>query len=460
MAMDGFHRQVLDKVPLAEATLRVLSFALEDSFLAGLYKEHCGEGYTKVLTFPLITQLVCDALFQNKSGRSVFEKANQEKILPATVKAAYGKLSRMPVAVSTALLSGCSERLGQLFPEGCEETSLPGSLATFAGIVVDGKVTKKIPHRLKALRGKSGGLVGGRGLVAYRLESGLALAMEGHEDGDANELPWLAKLVAKVREGTSGPRLWIGDRQFSFLSSLAEFSGAGDEFVVRYSRGIPYERDDSRMSCDGKDDDKRDYIEEWGWLGKTKNSLRRYVRRITVRRGGKDDLIVVTSLLDANRYPAADVLEVYRSRTRIEYVFQRITEVFSLRRLIGTSPRATLFQLSLSLMLYNVLQLVRAYLANNNAMKVDRVSPKKVLESIREQLTASLVLLGIGTLSDCLKEPGTLAEMKQFLKERLNKWDQRWTKAEPRRQRPEKPKRRRRHDSAYRLIEKSKAHGS
>jgi hypothetical protein len=82
--MDSFGRQVLDKLPLAEATLRVLSFALQDSFLEECYQGSRGQSYTKVISFPLITHLVCDALLQSKSGRRVFEKAHQEESLAAS----------------------------------------------------------------------------------------------------------------------------------------------------------------------------------------------------------------------------------------------------------------------------------------------------------------------------------------------------------------------------------------
>jgi len=226
--------------------------------------------------------------------------------------------------------------------------------------------------------------------------------------------------------------------------------------VVRYSKAIPFFADESRASREGKDKVGRSYVEEWGWLGTPTLRQRRYLRRIRVRRGTDEELIVVTSFLDADRYPATDLLEVYRERTNIEYVFQRITEIFALRRLIGTSPRATLFQLSLCLVLYNVLQLVRAYIANANAKEVATVSPKKLLEDMRAQLTTCFVIVEVGALTDCLRKPGTVEDMKQFLSERLEVWEDRWTKAKRHKNRPEKPKRQRCHDSAFRILQKAK----
>jgi DDE family transposase len=456
--MDGFTLQVLDKVPLAQATFQVLSHALDDTFLEEIYEKHRGASYTKLIRFPVITRVICDALLRDKSGRRVFEKAREEEILTASVEAAYKKLGRLPVAVSTAFLEGASGRIRELFPQGCEETSLPASLAHFTGIVIDGKATKQIPHRLKPLRSAEvGGLVGGRGLVATHLQSGLVLAMEADEDGDANETPWVPQLMEKVRASTPGPRLIIADRQFSYPCSLVEFSRGEDAFVVRWSKAIPFFRDESRPTREGKDADGRDYVEEWGWLGVERHPQRYYVRRITVKRPGADAIIVVTNLLDADGYPAADLLEAYRRRTSIEYVFERITEVFALRRLIGTRPRATLFQLSLCLVLYNVLQLVRAYIAHNNDKPLDRVSPKKLLEDIREQMTSCLVIVEVDALTACIENlKTTVDDMKRFLTEKLRVWENRWTKAKSHRNRPETPKRQRCHDSTYRVLQRAK----
>jgi IS4 transposase len=63
-------------------------------------------------------------------------------------------------------------------------------------------------------------------------------------------------------------------------------------------------------------------------------------------------------LLDAELWPATDLLFVYLTRWQIENVFQAITGVFALRHLMGCTARATVFQASLCLLMYNVLQVL------------------------------------------------------------------------------------------------------
>ena len=64
-----------------------------------------------------------------------------------------------------------------------------------------------------------------------------------------------------------------------------------------------------------------------------------YVRQVTLELPAGETLVLVTDLLDADQYPADDVLEVYLQRWGIERVFQVITEVFQLQHLIGSTPQ-------------------------------------------------------------------------------------------------------------------------
>ena len=98
-------------------------------------------------------------------------------------------------------------------------------------------------------------------------------------------------------------------------------------------------------------------------VGSRGQSRRRFVRRLTLTRPGEETVILVTDLLDATRYPAVDFLTVYLARWGIERVFQQITEVFALRRLIGSTPQATVFQAAFCLLLYNMVQVLRGYIA-------------------------------------------------------------------------------------------------
>ncbi len=83
------------------------------------------------------------------------------------------------------------------------------------------------------------------------------------------------------------------------------------------------------------------------------------IRCATVARVGSDDFVLVTSLTDADRDPAADIPDADRLRGSIETLFQHAVQTFQLRRLIGGSPDATVFQAIVALLLSNVTHAVR-----------------------------------------------------------------------------------------------------
>lgn len=451
--MEPFELRVIRQLPLAEGVYRVLAFALDSASLQQIFEANRGKSYTKVIAFDVLAQLVSDALFADKSGLSVFQKGRDDGTLNASVEALYRKLARVPPALSIALLELTTQRLEALFPPGVEERPLPAALADFTGIIVDGKVSKGVPHRLRPLRQAKGGLIGGRSLVAYHASQGCVLGFHGAEDGDANDVRFFPDLAEKLRRRLADTkRLWVADRQFANLPTLTLMQQDEDAYIVRYSKAVGFTVDPERPAQHGCDDDQRPIIEEWGWLGQSQKRDGLYVRRITVQRNDDEPLRVLTSLLDAERYPAAVLLEVYRNRIDIEYVFQRITEVFGLRRLIGTSPRATLFQLSLCLLLYNVLQLVRGTVAAANSKSMEQVSPKKLLEDVREELIALNKVLAKNTIIRALGEPLSAEELRQLLGQRLARWEKRWTKATRRRKRPPKPSRKSGHACAHRIL--------
>ena len=139
---------------------------------------------------------------------------------------------------------------------------------------------------------------------------------------------------------------------------------------------------------------------------------------------------VVTDLLDDVKYPAEAMLSTYQSRWGIETVFHQITDVFSLRHLIGTMPKAVLFQLSFCLLLYNALQVVRAHLASHQGCEAKKISNEKLFYDVKRQLVAVSELVEVDSLLSLLGEVPTAAELREYLRERLRgAWSDRWWKA-------------------------------
>jgi hypothetical protein len=291
-------------------------------------------------------------------------------------------------------------------------------------------------------------------LVALQASTGLAVALAAEADGEANDAKLVPDLLPQVPATGAGRRLWVADRQFCDLQQSRAFTAGGDHFLVRYHPKTAFCPDAERPARRGQDAQGRGYVQDWGWLGRPGNRQRRYVRRITLERPGEETLILITDLLDADAYPATDLLTVYRQRWTIEGVFQQITEVFHLQGLIGTTPQGTMFQMALCLLLYNLLQVVRAYVAAGQGRAAATVSTELLFEDVTRQLVALSELVTVEALVGLAVPLPTAAAVRGQLQRLLGGlWSERWEKAAQKKRKPAAHSSGKRdHTSVFRLL--------
>jgi hypothetical protein len=196
-------------------------------------------------------------------------------------------------------------------------------------------------------------------------------------------------------------------------------------------------------------------------LGGPTNRRRQEVRRITLSRPGEEDVIVVTDLLDVAAYPAADLLAVYRLRWGIERVFPRITEVFHLQTLIGTTPQAGVFQAAFCLLLYNVIAVLRGYLAEAQGREPEAISTETLFDDVRRQLVALHEVLSTEEILGALEARLAGVELRRHLRGLLaGQWSERWLKAPAKKKGPPSDHKEYLtggHSSVYRLLQQARA---
>jgi hypothetical protein len=447
--MDAFSKQLIGRLPLACATLELFDFAFDRQLIGGIYEDHRGRCYTDLLNFPKLLELVRDCLLQHGgSGHRLFLELERDGAEPVDESNFYRKLARMPVAVSRALLRECTARLTQLVT--LRAVLLPGCFEAFAVVVIDGKKVKNASARLKPTRPYSGALLAAKALVAMDARSGLALAMSDSLDGEANDVPLVGELLPQVREVVRQAILWLADRQFGdprTLKKLAERQG--DHFAVRVRQGLSFTVESQQTVAD---DQGRTVIDQAGLFGKGKAAMR--LRRITLVRPGEEDVVLLTDLMDQAEFGALDLLKLYRKRWGIEQMFQQVTETFSLEHLIGCSPRAVLFQFAFCLLMYNLVQAVKGFVAADGKVEASVVSTYGLFYDIKRELCA-WAYLGEGELR---RAPRDAAAMGQRLRELLKgSWDPvAYTKASDKKPRGRPPQRQPLHgghSSVQRLLD-------
>src|SRR5256885_4846132 len=140
---------------------------------------------------------------------------------------------------------------------------------------------------------------------------------------------------------------------------------AGDAYLVRMKQSHTFVVE---SAVESRDEQDRRVLDEIGMLGKGRNAVR--LRRITLFRNGgeEDDVQLLSNLIDRAAFGAADLLELYRRRWGIEQVFQQVSETISLSHLIGCQPQAVLLQFAYCLLLYNLVQVIKAYVAEDGGV--------------------------------------------------------------------------------------------
>jgi hypothetical protein len=383
--MDAFEQELMRRSRLAACVLEVSDFIFDDTLLRSIWQEHRGRCYQDVLRFEDFLRLMRDALLHHGgSAHKLFLEMEASDSHPVDESNFYRKLARTPVTLSRALLREGTRRLSQLMPASV--TTLPACFDAFEVIIGDGKKIKNATKRLAPTRGYSGKLIGAKALVAMDVRSGLAVAMSDSLDGLTNDVPLVPQLMQQLHACVERPMLSIWDRQFDDVRTMRHLCGrAGDCFVVRMKqKQHKFQAESSVTSTDAQG---RTVTDEIGVLGQGAATMR--LRRVTLIRGqGEEDVILLTNLLERSLFDAADLLELYRHRWGIEQVFQQVTETFSLTHLIGSTPRAVLLQFAYCLLLYNLIQVIKAYLAEDGRVLASVVSTYYLFDHVRRELLA------------------------------------------------------------------------
>jgi hypothetical protein len=153
-----FAREVLTRLPLAEAVLSLWRWVADPLFLLAVFTRHCGVGYEKEISFGVLVQLSADALVEHHgSGRKSFARGREQGLLSASVQAVYQKLGRISLGLSEAWLAESTARVRPVYPV-VAGLVFPPALQGLQVIIVDGKAMKRVAKRLKPLQGRKGGV--------------------------------------------------------------------------------------------------------------------------------------------------------------------------------------------------------------------------------------------------------------------------------------------------------------
>jgi hypothetical protein len=184
----------------------------------------------------------------------------------------------------------------------------------------------------------------------------------------------------------------VADRLFSDYGTLACLGGKGVDVVVRMNQFRPkdfrqgrYLGPQDRLVTWRKPPRRPRTIGAVLWLTlPAELTLRMFRVRCSAKGFRTRHLIVVTTLLDPEKYPAAEVAKLYLQRWSVELFFRDLKTLLQMEHLRCKSPMMVQKEFLMHLIGYNLIRAVMVETVRKHAVPLERLSFKGSLDSVRQ----------------------------------------------------------------------------
>ena len=287
--------------------------------------------------------------------------------------------------------------------------------------VIDGTTTS-LPDTLKNQRAypQPGGQKPGCGFPLLKLVGVFSLstgALLDYAKGNKHqhELTLLQKLLGQFKAGD----LALADRGFCTYTLLALLLGRGVHSLLRLHQARPADlRKGKRL---GKNDRLMLWRKPWPW------QRPRYVPKalwkliaqelpvrvvrfpLAVRGFRSRSVTLVTTLLDAQAYPAEELARLYARRWRIELWFRDIKTSMGMEALRCKSPKMAHKELEMFFIAYNLIRCLMAQSATTHDAPLERLSFKGTVDAVRQ------FSMALGQARSLKKQQQLLARLLQII---------------------------------------------
>jgi hypothetical protein len=295
---------------------------------------------------------------------------------------------RLPEALPTTLAWETGQRLHERVPK---ESLLGGrSIKVFDGSTLtmpDTKANQKaFPQHPRQKPGAGFPIT--RIGVLFSLVCGSVLhwGLCRYKGKAQSELALLSKMLGALLPGD----IILADRYLCSYCVFALLLGSGVDLLTRLhqSRKTDFRR--------GRRLGPGDHLVEWlkprccpPWMSKAVFArlpavlvLREVKVRVTQPGFRTQSLVVVTSLLDAELYPAAELAEVYRARWQAELNLRSLKHVMQMDHLRTKTPQRVRTEIAMHLLAYNLIRTIMAQTAQRCGRSSREISFKTALQML------------------------------------------------------------------------------
>ncbi len=327
--------------------------ALDAKWIDSLFEKHSNSQYTRELLFSTTVDLMSLVSLGLSPSVHAAAKSMGEQ-LNVAVQSVYNKLNGVEPQVVRALVSGSAERLVPVV-----QALEPKRAVTAKGFrlrIVDGNHLAGSEKRLKLLREFRGAALPGQSLVVYDPDLGLVLDMLPCEDAHTQERLLMQSILTQAVPG----ELWLADRNFCTAPIILGMIERGTHFLIREHAANPNPAVVSKLRHIGRVETGSVYqqtvsIEDGNGVT---HRLRRIEVHLKTATEDGEKIIRLLSNVPASKLSAKKLAQLYRSRWRIEAMFQRLEAVLQSEIKSLGQPRAALFGFGVAVLAYNVLSML------------------------------------------------------------------------------------------------------
>ena len=347
----------VEKSPVTVIVRALMEVVLSEAKLDKLFEKTAQTGYTRELLFSTLVKMMTQVVCSVRQSIGAVYKAMSEEI-GVSKTAVYDKLNRLEPEVSRALVQATAIDLATIIHQ--LGGNVPDLLPSYRVKVLDGNGLGATEHRLEVLRNTGAGALPGKSLAVLDPSLGLAIDIFPCEDGHAQE----RSLLSAVLETVEASDLWIGDRNFCTLGFLFGIERRQAFFLIRQHQNLPIQAN-SELIGEGRTEGGELFSQRvvLAYEGQEFPCRRVVVQLDQPTRDGETEIALLTNLPPTDA-PSILVAQLYRSRWRVETLFQVATETFHCEIKTLGYPRAALFSFCMALVAYNLFSCLKSVLAS------------------------------------------------------------------------------------------------
>lgn len=225
--------------------------------------------------------------------------------------------------------------------------------------------------------------------ACFCLQTGALLSYEvGNKK--SNELPMLRKQWDTFNPGD----IFLGDKGFCSYFDVSSFKDRGVDSVITLARRHPVTECKS-IKVLGENDllihwkkpvrSKLYKYSKEEWAGLPETLLLRQIK-VTVNQPGfrVSTFYIITTLVDATKYPASDIADIYFQRWDVELFFRDIKTTMGMDVLRCKTPEMVCKEITMHLIVYNCIRCLMIEAEKGINIGVRRISFKGSVQSLRQ----------------------------------------------------------------------------